>query len=324
MMRGVVLATLLGGGCAVTSWEGFKAAHMKTYPNADEEALRKMIFEANMVKAEELNAQEPHARFGASPFADLSETEFQRYHNAGRHYANADRSAWQLAKPYGASVVAAAGSAPIDWRARGAVTSVKDQGACGSCWAFSTTGNVEGQWFLAGHPLVPLSEEQLVDCDTSGGDQGCNGGLPMDAYKYIADCGGLESEADYAYDAGRHHGCAFNKSKVTAVISGGKALPNNEAQMLAFLEKQGPISVGVNAASGWQTYVGGILSSSGCPASDIDHGVLAVGYGTDASGGSYWIVKNSWGSMWGEQGYIRLAYGENACNIKSAPSTAVV
>eukprot|EP00756_Hemistasia_phaeocysticola_P021692 Hpha_TRINITY_DN15788_c5_g2::TRINITY_DN15788_c5_g2_i11::g.41875::m.41875/K01373/CTSF; cathepsin F len=150
---------------------------------------------------------------------------------------------------------------------------------CGSCWAFSTTGNVEGQWFIAGHKLVSLSEEQLVDCDTKGGDQGCNGGLPVDAYKYIVQCGGLESEADYAYDAGKGAPgtCAFNKSKVTAVISGGKVLPSDEGKMLAFLEQQGPISIGVNAAQ-WQMYVGGVLSS--CAADQPDHGVLAVGYGT--------------------------------------------
>eukprot|EP00756_Hemistasia_phaeocysticola_P033856 Hpha_TRINITY_DN16488_c1_g10::TRINITY_DN16488_c1_g10_i1::g.163209::m.163209/K01373/CTSF; cathepsin F len=292
---------------SVTSFEGFKAMHQKVYANAAEEALRKAIFEENMAKAAKLSAAEPSATFGATPFADLSETEFSTYHNAGEFFAKANRSEWEVMPLYSAQQVAAAEATAIDWRSKGAVTPVKNQGQCGSCWAFSTTGNIEGQWFLAGNKLVSLSEMQLVDCDRGLlGDKGCNGGLPTRAYKYIKKAGGLELEADYKYTAGtgKSGTCQFAKSKAAVTISGGKVLASDEGQMLTFVQSQGPLSVGVYAAgSAWQTYTGGILKT--CSTQRPDHAVLIVGYGTEGTT-PYWIVKNSWGTSWGEQGYIRI------------------
>jgi len=201
---------------------------------------------------------------------------------------------------------------------------VKDQKQCGSCWAFSTTGNVEGQWFLAGNKLVALSEQQLIACDKGNGDHGCMGGLPSTAYGYIQKAGGLDTEADYPLTSTlpiSFAKCKFDKSKAVAAISSSIAIDSTESQMLAWLTKNGPISIGVNAAgSTWQTYKSGIVSN--CKVSQPDHGVLIVGYGTGPK--PYWIVKNSWNTKWGEDGYIRLAYGSNQCNIKITPTSAVV
>lgn len=205
------------------------------------------------------------------------------------------------------------------------MTAVKDQKQCGSCWAFSTTGNVEGQAFLAGHPLTPLSEQQLISCDKGYGDEGCMGGLPSNAYKYIKAKGGLESETDYPLKCTLPiclKKCDFDSSKVATQITGAVTIKSDEAQMLAWLTKNGPISIGVNAAgAGWQTYTGGIMSN--CKSKQPDHGVLIVGYGEDDSK-PYWIVKNSWNAKWGEKGYLRLAYGSNQCNIVSTPTSATV
>eukprot|EP00756_Hemistasia_phaeocysticola_P027106 Hpha_TRINITY_DN16099_c2_g5::TRINITY_DN16099_c2_g5_i6::g.119020::m.119020/K01373/CTSF; cathepsin F len=192
-----VSAVLIAGTQASPEWESFKSMHGKRYSNAEEEELRRKVFEANMEAAQEMNAVEAHAQFGASPFADMTEAEFATYHSAGAFYAAANRTALQSVKSFSASAVAAAEATAVDWRQKGAVTAVKNQGSCGSCWAFSTTGNVEGQWFLAGNTLTSLSEQQLVSCDKAFGDQGCNGGLPANAYKYIVSVGGLETEAAY-------------------------------------------------------------------------------------------------------------------------------
>eukprot|EP01065_Artemidia_motanka_P040275 TRINITY_DN500_c0_g1_i6.p2 TRINITY_DN500_c0_g1~~TRINITY_DN500_c0_g1_i6.p2 ORF type:complete len:327 (+),score=116.63 TRINITY_DN500_c0_g1_i6:88-1068(+) len=322
---GPVMAALMGVAQASETFEAFKAAHGKKYANAGEEQLRAEIFEANMAKARELSKGEPLASFGASPYADLTEAEFAEYHSSGSFYATADRSGFAAAETFPAWATAAAEAGSVDWRSKGAVTAVKNQKQCGSCWAFSTTGNVEGQWFLAGHKLTALSEQQLVSCDKGFGDKGCMGGLPSNAYKYIVSAGGLESEADYPYKStlpisfGK---CKFEKSKVAATITGGQLLTAKEDQMLAWMTKNGPVSIGVNAAgSTWQLYKGGIVKN--CADKQPDHGVLIVGYGTDGSQ-PYWVVKNSWGPSWGEQGYIRLAYGSNQCNIADTPTSVKI
>eukprot|EP01062_Namystynia_karyoxenos_P032821 TRINITY_DN2417_c0_g1_i1.p1 TRINITY_DN2417_c0_g1~~TRINITY_DN2417_c0_g1_i1.p1 ORF type:complete len:319 (+),score=155.00 TRINITY_DN2417_c0_g1_i1:267-1223(+) len=309
---------------ASSEWEAFKAEHGKSY-TAVEEELRARIFAANMAKAKELAESEPLASFGATPFADLTEEEFMTYHSSAAFYAAANASGLPKAPLFSGAQVAAAAATSVDWRSKGAVTPVKNQKQCGSCWAFSTTGNVEGQWFLAGNKLTSLSEQQLVSCDKNYGDKGCMGGLPANAYKYIAAAGGLESEEAYPYVSTlpiSFAKCKFDKSKVAATISSGMQVQSDEAQMLAWMTQNGPLSIGVNAAgTTWQLYKGGIVSN--CKSSQPDHGVLIVGYGTEGTQ-KYWIVKNSWGATWGEQGYIRLAFGSNQCNIVSMPTSAKI
>lgn len=204
----------------------------------------------------------------------------------------------------------------IDWVAKGAVTPVKNQGSCGSCWAFSATGNIEGQWKLAGHSLVSVSEQQLVDCDHMG-DQGCQGGLPENAYKYVK-ASGLETENQYGY-TGRGGSCRASGSPAVT-IDGQTSIQHDEGQMLTFLQQKGPISIGVDATH-FQSYNRGIMTS--CNAGQLDHGVLIVGYGTDGSQ-QYWKIKNSWGQSFGESGYIRVAYNQNCAGLKNDPTSSVV
>merc|ERR1719379_1612012 len=191
----------------------------------------------------------------------------------------------------------------IDWVQKGAVTPIKNQGQCGSCWAFSTTGSVEGAYQIATGKLLSFSEQELVDCAGSYGNQGCNGGLMDNGFKYIEAKGDvLESTYPYTAKTGT---CTTSKTTNPAVkVTGYTDVPqNNEAQLKAAVEKQ-PVSVAIEAdQSGFQFYKSGVFS--GTCGTKLDHGVLVVGYGTE-DGKDYWKVKNSWGATWGDAGYIRM------------------
>jgi len=307
-------------------FKDFKAAHNKKYASAHEEARRFANFHANMRKAAALQASEPTATFGVNIFSDLSEAEFKTRHNAEKHYARRVGEAKPIAPLTDAEIAEIkaknGGATDVDWRQKGAVVPVKDQGQCGSCWAFSTIGGIEGQWFLAGNKLTSLSEQEFVSCDTI--DEGCNGGLMDNAYEWVISKNGgkITTEAAYPYVSGSGSvpGCKLSGKPAGATISGHQDLPKNEAQMAAWLVAHGPISIAVDATS-WQTYTGGIMSN--CQSQQLDHGVLIVGLGTSGSE-QYWIVKNSWSTSWGEQGYIRLKYGTNQCLITQYPCTATV
>jgi hypothetical protein len=203
----------------------------------------------------------------------------------------------------------------VDWSTKGAVTPVKDQAQCGSCWAFSTTGGVEGAVQIKTGQLTSVSEQQLVDCAGSSGNQGCNGGLMDDAFQWIVKNGGIGTEASYPYTA--RDGSCKTVAKAS-VISGFKDVkPGTEDQLMAAVN-MGPVSIAIEAdQSGFQHYKSGIFT--GPCGKSLDHGVLAVGYGTDA-GKPYWKVKNSWGMSWGDSGYIRLARGSDLCGLADAAS----
>eukprot|EP00922_Rhytidocystis_sp_ex-Travisia-forbesii_P069724 GHVS01104146.1.p1 GENE.GHVS01104146.1~~GHVS01104146.1.p1 ORF type:complete len:567 (+),score=110.88 GHVS01104146.1:537-2237(+) len=217
----------------------------------------------------------------------------------------------------------------VDWRAKGCVSEVKDQKQCGSCWAFSTTGALEGAYCAqqANGTLLDLSEQQLVDCGKPEGNMGCDGGEMDDGFQYVIDNKGICSEEDYPYKAvvGK---CNAHHCKNVLHIKGFKDVPvNNELAMKAALSLRGPVSVGIEAdLPGFQFYSHGVFG--GKCGNSLDHGVLAVGYGTDEKTGTdYWIVKNSWGPNWGDHGFIRLAQHKKdggECGILETPSYPIV
>eukprot|EP00286_Rhodomonas_abbreviata_P024698 CAMPEP_0181298132 /NCGR_PEP_ID=MMETSP1101-20121128/5619_1 /TAXON_ID=46948 /ORGANISM="Rhodomonas abbreviata, Strain Caron Lab Isolate" /LENGTH=319 /DNA_ID=CAMNT_0023403133 /DNA_START=485 /DNA_END=1444 /DNA_ORIENTATION=- len=220
----------------------------------------------------------------------------------------------------------------IDWRTMNAVTNVKNQGQCGSCWSFSTTGSVEGAWAVAGHPLVSLSEEELVQCDTRS-DEGCNGGLMDNAYQWIIQNGGIASEEVYPYISGNGtrgmcHMVTL-KTKVASIEDWCDLNVGDEKDLELALMQQ-PVAVAIEAdQTSFQFYSGGVLPSKKC-GTKLDHGVLAVGFGYSKKHKMhYWIVKNSWGSQWGDEGYIMLQKmsphtHHSCCGIANAASYPVV
>jgi C1A family cysteine protease len=254
---------------------------------------------------------------GVNQFTDLTPEEFKMFYVSGMQGA--------MVGSYGCKTYSSsASSAPssIDWRSKGAVTSVKDQGQCGSCWTFSSTGSSEGAWAISTGKLVDLSEQQLVDCATgiSYGSHGCSGGQMEGADKYLIEHGQC-SLASYPYTA--KDGSCKTCSPVAHFSSCSDVKPNDQVSLKGAVAQQ-PVSVAIEADTRYfQSYKSGILTDASC-GTKLDHGVLAVGYGSE-NGQKYWIVKNSWGASWGESGYVRIARSESTndagiCGIAIQPS----
>jgi len=297
----------------------FKKDYHRQYHNKHEEAKRLAIFVENMEKAKDLGRRNPHARFGVNNFSDMSAAEFKIRHNSEHHIAKKLASRQPVADVYTPEQVKARG-AEIDWRNYGAVTYVKDQGQCGCCWAFSSTGSIEGQWVIAGNAQQVLSEQELVSCDTT--NQGCGGGVMDYAWEWLVNTqgGAIATEGSYPFVSGGGSVPGCSSGSTGATISGNQDLPASEQQMATWLDTNGPISIAVDATS-WQSYNGGVLTD--CISQQLDHAVLAIGYMEDQNP-PYWIIKNSWAASWGEAGYIYVEMWSNQCLLANSPCTSTV
>ncbi|XP_019623346.1 PREDICTED: cathepsin L1-like [Branchiostoma belcheri] len=308
-------------------WEDFKRRYGKRYESLSEENARHSIFEENnrMVKQHnEEAATGKHTFFmRINKFSDLTNEERQQLlMGAGLLQYNTNPPEDKIFKPSPDLKV----NDTVDWREKGAVTEVKNQKQCGSCWAFSATGSLEGQHFLKTGELVSLSEQNLVDCSRSAGNKGCDGGLMDQAFVYIKDNGGIDTEECYPYKA-ENHKCHYNANCSGATVRSYHHIfpPHDEKALLRAAGSVGPISVSIDATWGsFFHYSHGVYDEPKCSSTHLDHGVLVVGYGS-TNGSDYWLVKNSWGKEWGMEGYIMMSRNKhNQCGIATAAVYPVV
>jgi len=298
---------------------------------SDDSERRYAAFEQNVARVKALNAEHAgRTQFMINKFAHLTEDEFAAIMLGTKvpsdfKYDSEKHSMLPRATPEEVQALPDA----FDWRNQNppVVTDVKDQGQCGSCWAFSTTGNIEGQWARAGHPLTSLSEQNLVDCDKTcldgACDAGCNGGLMANAFTYVIKNGGIDTEASYPYE-GVDGTCRFKPANVGAKIVNFTFVPHTPEDMQHYLVTYGPLSIAADATV-WQFYYTGVWYFP-C-GTTLDHGILLVGYGTETTfyGAEmpYWIVKNSWGPDWGLDGYILIERGNDVCGLQDYPITSL-
>jgi len=312
------------------SFEEFKEKFGKEYESDEEENHRSGIWSSNVDFIKEHNQQADagvHSfHVGENALADLSTEEIRiRFNGFIQSESHGSGAVFQ------SEVDLASLPDAIDWRENKTVTPVKNQLHCGSCWAFSATGSLEGQHALKTGALVSLSEQNLVDCAKKEGNHGCAGGLMDFAFKYVKDNKGIDTEASYPYTAKTGKTCLYNATNSGANLTSWVDIPHkSEADLQKAVGTVGPISVAIDASKPtFHFYKKGVYHDHKCSSTRLDHGVLAVGYGTEKqeNGRSkdFWLVKNSWGEKWGMDGYIQMARNErNACGIATQASYPVV
>lgn len=292
-------------------FESFKLKHQKHYKNKAVEFKRLQIFKENINIIDRHNKRyargEETFEMGINQFTDMTPEEFR---NSVLSPINTTELT-SLPDYFYTPPANAAIPSSVDWRSQGAVTGVKNQKSCGSCWAFSAIGTLEGQHFIKNRKLITLSEQNLVDCTLGSpyNNYGCQGGWPVIALNYIKDNGGVDTEASYPYEA-QDGSCRFKQNTIGAKVASVVGITQGDESALATaVANKGPISVSIDASL-FQNYKSGVFNEPSCPG-NVDHSVVVVGYGNDSTGGAYWLVKNSWGTSWGESGYIRMARNRN-------------
>lgn len=317
--RFLILLSALAGCFAAIPYEYatfFSEWALKFNMQFENEVHRGAVFEkwvSNHVFIQKVNAKNLTYTLGHNQFSGMDSNDFSKYLGYSS-LGQTRRSRRGLTVGTTRSLNVVELPASVDWVEKGAVTPVKDQGQCGSCWSFSATGALEGAYFISTGILKSFSEQQLVDCDNfkhGGRDHGCNGGLMDNAFSWISKNGGLCVETDYPYVSGTTKTAGECNTECKEVDIGTMkytdVLPNSDEAMMSALSQQ-PVSVAIEAdTKEFQLYKSGILTAD-C-GTELDHGVLLVGYGTD-EGKSYYKIKNSWSSSWGESGYIRIGLGK--------------
>ncbi|KAM9842818.1 cathepsin L.1 [Aulostomus maculatus] len=328
----LIAAVLAVASCASVSLEelefhAWKLKFGKSY-TLSEETHRKQIWLSNrkLVLVHNILADQgiKSYRLGMTVFADMENEEYRRLISQGClgsfNSSLPRRGSAFFHLPEGTELPTS-----VDWRKKGYVTQVKDQKQCGSCWAFSATGSLEGQNFRKTGKLVSLSEQQLVDCSGDYGNMGCMGGLMDSAFTYIKANGGIDTEQSYPYEA-EDGQCRYNPDTIGAKCTGFvDVTKGDEGALQEAVATVGPVSVAIDAGhESFQFYESGVYDEPDCSSTDLDHGVLAVGYGS-VNGQDYWLVKNSWGLEWGDKGYIMMSRNKhNQCGIATAASYPLV
>lgn len=301
-------------------WSTFEKEFGEANPNTNNLLERKSQFEVTIenIIAHNSNPNSTYKK-GINQFSDMSDEEFNAYHryvfddsvkeeqhcSATRQSVNID-SAIDVPNHW-------------DWRDHNGVSPVKNQGKCGSCWTFSTVGTLEAHSLIKWGSFDPLAEQQLVDCAGDFDNHGCNGGLPSHAFEYIAHAGGISTEDAYPYFAADHN-CTVKSDTFALNVVGGSVniTEGDEVELMNAVFAHGPVSIAFQVVDGFRDYSEGVYTSDTCKngTADVNHAVVAVGYGTcPKTGLDYWVVKNSWGDSWGDKGFFKIQRGVNMCGV---------